>query len=91
MDDDDDDASSSRTEMVQAFVPSQVRPTESIEVDVLDPKASTEQIAQLAKRTGGIDVVVNATSFMHDQGTEIDDLSLQEFLQGVTPQRGIVR
>lgn len=57
----------------------------TFEVDALDGQATAEQVAQLAARTGGIDIVVNATSFMHDQGKEIDDLSYAEFMQGVTP------
>lgn len=58
---------------------------QTFEVDALDAQATSGQIAQLVGRTGGIDVVVNATSFMHDQGKEIDDLSLAEFIQGVAP------
>lgn len=54
-------------------------------VDVLDEYATVDQTARLAERTGGIDIVVNATSFMHDQGKEISQLSLAEFLQGATP------
>ncbi len=57
----------------------------TFEVDALDGPATSERIAQVAGRTGGIDIVVNATSFMHDQGKEIDDLSLAEFMQGVAP------
>jgi 3-oxoacyl-[acyl-carrier protein] reductase len=58
---------------------------DSFQVDALDSDATQEHMARLAKRTDGIDIVVNATSFMHDQGKEICDLSLAEFLQGVTP------
>jgi NAD(P)-dependent dehydrogenase (short-subunit alcohol dehydrogenase family) len=57
----------------------------TFEVDALDEQTTSERVADLAKRVGGIDVVVNATSFMHDQGKEIDDLSLAEFMQGVAP------
>ena len=49
-------------------------------VDVLDEQATDEQVARLAERTGGIDIVVNATSFMHDQGKELGSLSLDEFM-----------
>jgi 3-oxoacyl-[acyl-carrier protein] reductase len=58
---------------------------ESFLVDALDAGVTMEQVARLAERTGAIDIVVNATSFMHDQGKEIGDLSLAEFLLGVTP------
>jgi 3-oxoacyl-[acyl-carrier protein] reductase len=55
------------------------------EVDALDGRATSERIASIAGRTGGIDIVVNATSFLHDQGKEIGDLSPAEFMQGVAP------
>jgi 3-oxoacyl-[acyl-carrier protein] reductase len=58
---------------------------DSFQVDVLDEPQTSEQTARLAERTGAIDVVVNATSFMHDQGKAIGALSLAEFMQGVAP------
>ncbi|WP_447510453.1 SDR family NAD(P)-dependent oxidoreductase [Citrobacter gillenii] len=54
-------------------------------IDVLDEQPTTEQVMHLAQKTGGIDVVVNATGFMHDQGKRIDELSLAEFMSGFTP------
>ncbi|EEH69648.1 hypothetical protein HMPREF0023_0827 [Acinetobacter sp. ATCC 27244] len=54
-------------------------------IDVLDEKSIIKQVAQLAQKSGGIDIVVNATGFMHDQGKLISELSLTEFLQGITP------
>ncbi|QBM22649.1 SDR family oxidoreductase [Citrobacter arsenatis] len=53
--------------------------------DVLDEHNASKQITQLAQQTGGIDVVINATGFMHDQGKRIDVLSLSEFMSGITP------
>ncbi|MGI3448404.1 SDR family NAD(P)-dependent oxidoreductase [Citrobacter arsenatis] len=53
--------------------------------DVLDEHNASKQITQLAQQTGGIDVVINATGFMHDQGKRIDALSLSEFMSGITP------
>lgn len=58
---------------------------EAFEVDVLDDPATRRATARLAGWTGGIDTVVNATSFLHDQGTELADLSLEAFQAGVTP------
>lgn len=55
------------------------------EVDALDGAAAAQRTAEVVERTGRMDIVVNATSFMHDQGKEIDDLSLAEFMEGVTP------
>jgi 3-oxoacyl-[acyl-carrier protein] reductase len=58
---------------------------ETIRVDVLDEQATIAAVGQLVERTGGIDIVVNATSFMHNQGKEIGTLSLAEFMAGVSP------
>jgi 3-oxoacyl-[acyl-carrier protein] reductase len=55
------------------------------QVDALDEHSMQVQTAQLAKQVGGFDIVVNATGFMHDQGKEISDLSLSEFMQGISP------
>jgi 3-oxoacyl-[acyl-carrier protein] reductase len=52
-------------------------------VDALDGQMTLEQIEQLTERIGGIDIVVNATGFMHDQGKEIGELSLTEFMHGI--------
>lgn len=54
-------------------------------VDVLDGQATADEVRRLAANAGGIDVVVNATSFPHVQGKEIDELSLAEFRQGTDP------
>ncbi|TYB86105.1 SDR family NAD(P)-dependent oxidoreductase [Oceaniovalibus sp. ACAM 378] len=58
---------------------------DTFKVDALDEQATLNQTARLAERTGGIDIVVNATSFMHDQGKEIGELSMAEFMQGMVP------
>lgn len=58
---------------------------EVLQVDVLDPAATAQAVAGLVQRTGRIDTVVNATSFMHVQGKELPDLSVDEFLQGIDP------
>jgi NAD(P)-dependent dehydrogenase (short-subunit alcohol dehydrogenase family) len=57
----------------------------AFQVDVLDGPATASATARLARTTGGIDTVVNATSFLHDQGKELADLSLEEFQAGTTP------
>lgn len=54
-------------------------------IDVLNEQTMSEQVTHLARQTGGFDVVVNATGFMHDQGKELAELSLAEFMQGITP------
>jgi NAD(P)-dependent dehydrogenase (short-subunit alcohol dehydrogenase family) len=54
-------------------------------LDVLDGVQTTTQVAQLAQRTGGIDIVINATGFRHDQGKMLEQLSLSEYRQGFEP------
>ena len=58
---------------------------ETFVVDVLDERSTGERIAQLTQRSGGLDIVINATGFVHNQGKEITTLSLAEFMQGITP------
>ena len=58
---------------------------ETFIVDVLDEQATCQQTAQLAQLTGGIDIVINVTGFMHNQGKTLEALSLAEFRQGIDP------
>ena len=58
---------------------------ETFVVDVLDERSTGERIAQLTQRSGGLDIVINATGFVHNHGKEITTLSLAEFMQGITP------
>lgn len=54
-------------------------------VDVLDEQDTVNKVAQLSQQTGGIDIVVNATGFVHEQGKCIETLTLAEFRQGFEP------
>lgn len=56
---------------------------ETFAVDCLDGPATAEAVSALADRVGSIEVAINATSFMHDQGSFIDDLSLERFMSPV--------
>ncbi|MBR0556430.1 SDR family oxidoreductase [Ciceribacter sp. L1K23] len=56
---------------------------ETAAVDVLDDTAVASHAASVAKAEGGIDIAVNATSFMHDQGSLIDTLSLADFMEPI--------
>ncbi|MBL0935423.1 MAG: SDR family oxidoreductase [Rhizobiaceae bacterium] len=58
---------------------------EAFVVDALDGQNTEEQTERIAKLTGGIDIVVNATGFMHDQGKELGELSIAEFRGGYDP------
>lgn len=57
----------------------------TVSVDVLDSQATSEAVAQIAQATSGLDIVINATSFIHNQGKEILELNLDEFVGGINP------
>lgn len=52
-------------------------------VDCLDEAGTLQAVSDLAADLDGIDVAINATSFMHDQGSVIDDLDLATFMSPV--------
>ncbi|QYN36294.1 SDR family oxidoreductase [Pseudonocardia sp. DSM 110487] len=56
---------------------------ETAHVDVLDERAVQEHADAIAATAGSIDVAVNAVSVMHDQGTLLADLSLEEFMRPI--------
>lgn len=56
---------------------------ETAQVDVLDQQAVDLHAAAVAASAGGIDIALNAVSVMHDQGTELADLTLEEFMRPV--------
>ena len=56
---------------------------ETFLVDALDAEATRDQISGLASRIGEIDGALNATSFLHDQGSFIDKLDLATFMTPV--------
>lgn len=56
--------------------------------DALDMSEVGHVMGRIATERGGIDIVVNATGFLHDQGKTIEDLSLDEFNGGITPFLG---
>ncbi|GAA0928806.1 SDR family NAD(P)-dependent oxidoreductase [Virgisporangium aurantiacum] len=52
-------------------------------VDVFDQGAVDRHADAVAATAGSIDVALNAVSVMHDQGTPLADLSLEEFMRPV--------
>ncbi|MGW9211062.1 SDR family NAD(P)-dependent oxidoreductase [Embleya sp. NPDC055664] len=52
-------------------------------VDVLDQEAVEKHADAVAAAAGGIDIAVNAVSVMHDQGTLLADLSIEEFMRPI--------
>lgn len=58
---------------------------QAVPVDVLDADRLRENMSAVAANDGGIDIVVNATAFAHDQGKELAQLSAAQFSAGFTP------
>jgi NAD(P)-dependent dehydrogenase (short-subunit alcohol dehydrogenase family) len=56
---------------------------ETAQVDVFDAEAVERHADAVAATAGSIDVALNAVSVMHDQGTVLADLSLEEFMRPI--------
>ncbi|GIH02495.1 short-chain dehydrogenase [Rhizocola hellebori] len=56
---------------------------ETAQVDVLDQQAVEKHAFAVAAAAGSIDIALNAVSVMHDQGTLLADLSLEEFMRPI--------
>lgn len=52
-------------------------------LDAFDRRAVQAHADEVAAKAGGIDIVFNAVSVMHDQGTMLRDLSLEDFMRPV--------
>jgi NAD(P)-dependent dehydrogenase (short-subunit alcohol dehydrogenase family) len=56
---------------------------ETAQVDVFDQQAVEKHADAVAAAGGGIDIALNAVSVMHDQGTPLAKLSLEEFMRPI--------
>jgi NAD(P)-dependent dehydrogenase (short-subunit alcohol dehydrogenase family) len=56
---------------------------ETAPLDVFDQRAVEQHADAVAAKAGGIDIALNAVSVMHDQGTLLADLSLDEFMRPI--------
>lgn len=56
---------------------------ETAQVDTFDQRAVEKHVEAIAAKAGGIDIVLNAVSVMHDQGTMLVDLSMDEFMKPI--------
>lgn len=61
---------------------------ETSQLDAFDQGAVDKHADAIAAKAGGIDIVLNAVSVVHDQGTFLADLSLDEFMR---PIEGFLR
>lgn len=53
---------------------------ETFTFNALDEHGTMDSVAEIAGRAGGIDIAVHALGFSHDQGTELQSLSLDGFM-----------
>jgi NAD(P)-dependent dehydrogenase (short-subunit alcohol dehydrogenase family) len=72
-----------RLDAVAADIGASGGTAESAQVDLLDQPAVVRHADEVAARAGGIDVAVHAVSVMHDQGTTLVDLSIDEFMKPI--------
>ena len=77
-----------RLDAVAADIAAAGGAAETAQVDAFDQQAVEKHAATLATKAGGIDIALNAISVMHDQGTVLADLSLEEFMR---PIEGFLR
>ncbi|MCX5281596.1 MULTISPECIES: SDR family NAD(P)-dependent oxidoreductase [unclassified Streptomyces] len=56
---------------------------ETAQVDVFDEAAVEKHAESVAATAGSIDIALNAVSVLHDQGTLLADLSVEEFMRPV--------
>jgi NAD(P)-dependent dehydrogenase (short-subunit alcohol dehydrogenase family) len=57
---------------------------ETTQVDALDEQAVKKHVDDVAARTGGIDIVLNAVGVFHVQGTPVAELSLEDYAYPVS-------
>lgn len=73
----------SRLDQVAAYITEAGGVVETAQVDAFDQSAVEKYTHAIAAKTGGIDIALNAVSVMHDQGTMLEDLSLDEFMKPI--------
>src|SRR5215217_6895576 len=72
-----------RLDAVAADIAAAGGSAETAQVDAFDQQAVEKHAAAVAAEAGGIDIALNAVSVMHDQGTFLADLSLEEFMRPI--------
>jgi NAD(P)-dependent dehydrogenase (short-subunit alcohol dehydrogenase family) len=77
-----------RLDAVAADIAAAGGKAETAQVDAFDQRAVEQHADAVAAKAGGIDIALNAVSVMHDQGTLLADLSLEEFMR---PIEGFLR
>ena len=72
-----------RLDAVAADIAATGGAVETAQVDAFDQRAVERHADAVAAKAGGIDIALNAVSVMHDQGTLLADLSLDEFMRPI--------
>jgi NAD(P)-dependent dehydrogenase (short-subunit alcohol dehydrogenase family) len=73
----------SKLDAVAADITAAGGAVETFLVDAFDEKAVEKHAKAIAEKAGSIDIVLNAVSVMHDQGTFLADLALEDFMRPV--------
>ena len=73
----------SKLDAVAADIAAAGGSAETAQLDVFDQAAVERHAGAVAKKAGSIDIALNAVSIMHDQGTTLADLSLEEFMRPI--------
>nr|WP_295926536.1 SDR family oxidoreductase [uncultured Dyadobacter sp.] len=69
-----------RLDVVAADIIAAGGAVETALLDAFDQRAVQAHADEIAAKAGGIDIVFNAVSVMHDQGTMLRDLALEDFM-----------
>ena len=72
-----------RLDVVSAEIIAAGGAVETDVVDAFDLRAVQKYVHAVAMKAGGIDIALNAVSVPHDQGTMLEDLTLDEFMQPI--------
>jgi NAD(P)-dependent dehydrogenase (short-subunit alcohol dehydrogenase family) len=73
----------SKLDAVAADIAAAGGAAETAQVDVFDHQAVERHADAVAAKAGSIDIALNAVSIMHDQGTFLEALSLEEFMRPI--------
>jgi NAD(P)-dependent dehydrogenase (short-subunit alcohol dehydrogenase family) len=72
-----------RLDAVAADIKKMSGVVETAIVDAFDQNAVEKHVSSVATKAGSIDIALNAVSVMHDQGTLVADLSLDDFMKPI--------
>lgn len=77
------DRTQEKLDKVAAEITASGGEVETAVVDIFDQQAVEKHADTVAAKAGGVDISFNAVSVVHDQGTQLADLSWEEFIHPV--------